>query len=119
MAKFFDDSILNAALAVADNATTMHVCTGQPANHAGIAAVSLGSVSLAGGDYTTADDTSGRKLTIASKTITSASASGTATHIAGTDGTTLLWVTTCTSQAITSGNPVTVPSFKLSIPDPT
>jgi hypothetical protein len=124
MAKFLDDSVFDAALAVADNATTMHVTSSQPANHAGIAAVSLGSVALTAGagngDYTLGNgDTNGRKLTVATQSISSASASGTATHVCGTDGTTLLWVATCTSQSITSGNPISVPAFDIELNEPT
>ncbi len=124
MAKFIDDSAFDAAIAVLDNATTMHVTSAQPANHAGIAAVSLGSVAMTagtgGGDYTIGNgDTSGRKMTVLTQTIASASASGTATHVCGTDGTTLLWVATCTSQSITSGNPISVPAFDIEIGDPT
>ncbi len=124
MAKFFDDTVFDGALAVADNATTLHVTSSQPANHAGIAAVSLASVALTAGagngDYTlAAGDASGRKLTVAAQSGVSVTSSGTATHVCGTDGTTLLWVTTCTSQALTSGNTVDVPAFDLEITDPT
>lgn len=126
MAKFADDSIMNAALAVADNGTTLHVCSGQPANHAGIAAVSLASVSMTAGsgngDYTVADgDTSGRKLTVLAQTGLTIASSGTATHIATTDGSTLLLVTTCTSQALVANgsNTVDVPAFDYEVGDPT
>jgi hypothetical protein len=44
---------------------------------------------------------------------------GTATHVALCDGTNLLYVTTCTSQALTAANTVNFPSWKIEIADPT
>lgn len=125
MAKFTSDVVLDAALAKTATATRLSVTTAQPANFAGIAAVSLGSVALtaglAGGDFSAAadGDTSGRKTTLSAQTIASASASGNATHICLDDGTTLLHVTTCTSQAVTSGNQINVPAFSVTFADVT
>jgi hypothetical protein len=45
--------------------------------------------------------------------------SGTATHVALCDATRLLYVTTCTSQALTSGNTVNIPAWDIEIADPT
>jgi hypothetical protein len=125
MAKWCLDANLDAALAnIANNADMLHVCSGQPADYAGIAAVELASIALTtghgNGDYTIGDgDTSGRKLTVESQAIESASGSGTATHIALSNGSdTLYYVTTCTSQAITSGNPVNTPDWDIEIADP-
>jgi hypothetical protein len=71
-------------------------------------------------DYTVANgDTSGRKITTAAKSGVSVTASGTATHVSLDDGTTLLYVTTCTSQSLTSGNTVNIPAWKVEIADPT
>jgi hypothetical protein len=72
------------------------------------------------GDYTIADgDTNGRKLTVLQQTAMSITASGTANHIVLDDGTTLLYVTTATAQALTSGGTVTVPAWDIEIADPT
>jgi hypothetical protein len=49
MAKKYDDTVLDGALAIADNATTVHVTSAEPANHAGIAAVSLADVTVTAG----------------------------------------------------------------------
>lgn len=116
MAKKYDTTVYDGALAVADNATAVHVCSSEPANHAAIAAASLASVAVTpgagAGDYTTgAGDASGRKLRLLAQAGISVTATGTATHIVGTDGATLLWCTTCTSQALTSGNTVDLPAF--------
>jgi hypothetical protein len=119
MAKAVDDTVLDGALNVIDNATRMVACSGQPANFAGIAAVALADVVMAGGDFTDANgDTSGRKVTVAAKSGVNVDSSGTATHITLDDGTTLLYVTTCTSQALTSGNTVNFPAWDIEIVDP-
>lgn len=123
MAKATPDAVLDTFLAKVATATRQVVCSGQPANFAGIAAVTLASVTLTAGDgngdYVIADDTSGRKVTVGAQSGVSVSASGTATHVSLDDGTNLIQVTTCTSQALTSGNTVNVPAYKVSISDPT
>lgn len=123
MAKLADDSVLDALLEKIATATRMVVCSTQPANFAGIAAVALADVTLTAGvgngDYTKGNgDTNGRKLTVAQQATVPIDSSGTAAHIALDDGTTLLFVTTCTSQALTSGGTVTVPAFDVEAADP-
>lgn len=122
MAKACSDAYMDAMLALIDDATTMTVCSGQPANFAGIAAVALADVTLTAGagngDYTLANgDTSGRKLTVAQQSAITIDSSGTATHVVLDDGTNI-YVTTCTSQALTAGGTVTVPAFDIEIADP-
>jgi hypothetical protein len=124
MAKFTDDSVLDAALAEVATATRMVVTSAQPANFAGIAAVALADVTLTAGlgngDFTSANgDTSGRKVTVSAQASIPVDASGDATHICLDDGTTLLQVTTCTSQALTSGNTVSIPSYSVEFADVT
>jgi hypothetical protein len=120
MAKIVDDSVLDAAMNKIKTATRMVVCSSQPANFAGIAAVNLAQVTMAGGDYTTANgDSSGRKVTMAAKNSVSVTATNTATHVSLDDGTTLLYVTTCASTALTSGNTVNISTWKIEIQDPT
>lgn len=121
MSKWQNDLGLDAALDYFAASTILHVCSAQPANYAGIAALSLGSVVVDSGDFAKADgDTSGRKLTIAAQSIAAATASGTANHVAlaSTGDSTLRYVTTITPQAITSGNPIEVGSWKIEIADP-
>lgn len=124
MAKFMSDSVPDAMLDAIAAGSRVTVCSAQPANFAGIAAVLLASVAVTpgdgNGDFTIANgDTSGRKLTVAQQASISISASGTATHVCIDDGTNLLYGTTCTSQALTSGGTVTVPAFDIEIADPT
>lgn len=122
MAKACSDAYMDAMLALIDDADTLTVCSGQPANVAGIAAVALADVALTpgagNGDFTLANgDTNGRKLTIAQQASVTIDTSGTATHVVIDDGTNL-YVTTCTSQALTSGGTVTVPAFDIEVADP-
>jgi hypothetical protein len=119
MAKAIPDVTMDPSLDKLATATRMTVCSTQPANFAGIAAVLLASQTMTGGDFTKADDTSGRKVTVAAKNGISVTTSGTAGHVCLDDGTTLLGVTTCTSQALTSGNQVNTPAWKWNIEDPT
>lgn len=122
MAKACSDAYMDAMLAVIDNADTLTVCSGQPANVAGISAVALADATLTpgdgNGDFTIADgDTSGRKLTVAQQSNITIDTSGTATHVVIDDGTNL-YVTTCTSQALTSGGTVTTPAYDIEVGDP-
>jgi len=73
---------------------------------------------LTGGDFSKANgDVSGRKLTVAAQNSLSIDASGSATHIAINNGVDY-YVTTCTSQALTSGGTVSVPAWDIEIADP-
>lgn len=124
MAKFIDDSVMDAALAEVATADSQIVTSAQPANHAGIAAVALGTISLTpglgNGDFgaATNGDASGRKTTVASQSGT-ASASGSATHVCLDDGTTLLHVTTCSTVSTNSGQAYTVSAYDVEFLDVT
>lgn len=120
MGKATPDAILDAmADAIIAAATTLYVTSAEPANFAGIAAVALADVTIDSGDFTKANgDTSGRKVTIGQQSSVTIDASGTATHVVLASGSVLLYVTTCTSQALTSGGTVTVPAWKIEVADP-
>lgn len=121
MAKWVADAVLDAALDKIATATIMNVCSQQPTTRAeAVTTYALADVVMAGGDYTKADGTTnGRKVTVASKSGVTVDASGTATHVALSDATVLLYVTTCTSQALTSGNTMTFGSWSVEFGDPT
>lgn len=122
MAKAAPNNTIDAELDYIAASDTLYVCSGEPANFAGIAAVTLASVAVASGDFTKADAAGGgRQLTIAAKNGLTASASGTATHIvlAKASDSTYRYATTCTAQGITSGNSVNVPSWVITVGDPT
>lgn len=116
------DAAMDALLDyVGNNATTMHVCSGDPADRAAVLTNSLGSVAVDSTDMTKANgDTSGRKGTWASQSIASASGSGIAAVVAIISGTVLLLkVDLASTQSITAGNPITVNAFDHEVRDPT
>ena len=114
---------MDAAFDYIDQSTSQVVCSGEPANYAGVAAVTLATAAMtADTDYTKANgDTNGRKVTIAAKSSVLVTATGTATHLAlvRAADSSLRYVTTCTSQALTSGNTVNIPAWDIEIADPT
>jgi hypothetical protein len=124
MAKATPDAVLDTMLEAIATADILYVCSGQPANYAGIAAVALADIALTpgdgNGDFTIGNgDTSGRKVAIAQQADVDIDTSGTATHIALAEGgDTLIYVTTCTSQALTDTGTVTVPAWDVEILDP-
>lgn len=114
------DAAMDAAYDYVDQATTVRVISSYALDnsHATVVTNTLASTSMtADTDYTKADGDAGngsRKVTMAAKNGVSVSASGTATHVALTltSDTTVRLVTTCTSQALTSGNTVNIPAWK-------
>lgn len=125
MAKIVHDDVLDGALnIIKNNATRMTACSTQPTTFAeGNATYALADVTMASADFTLANgDTSGRKVTVAAKSGVLIDTSGTATHIALLDVTNskLLYVTTCTSQALTANgsNTVSFPAYDIEIADP-
>jgi len=107
MPKFMEDAILDAMLDAAEG-STIHVCSAQPANYAGISAVELATGTV-GAPTAAAGDVSGRKNTYPAVTGMTINADGTATEIAVSDGVgTLYFVTTCTPQGLTAGGGATV-----------
>ncbi len=121
MAKWANDLVMDAALDKISTGTRIDVCSGAsaPADRAAAIAASLATATLSGASFTKADgSSSGRKVTVAQQSAISITASGTATHVAISDGSILLLVTTCTSQALTSGGTVTIPAFANEVADP-
>jgi hypothetical protein len=121
MPKYANDLVMDAALDYVAASTAMHVCSTLPAipTRAQVITASLANVAMTTGDFTKADgDTNGRKVTTTAKNAVAVTATGTATDIALIDGTIVRYTTTCTSQALTSGNTVNVPGWKVEIADP-
>lgn len=122
MAKTVHDDVLDGAFDVLDQADLMTVCSAQPTTRTeAVATYALADVAMVPNtDYTKANgDTSGRKVTVAAKSSVPVDVTGTAIYVAIVDATRLLYVTTCTSQALTSGNTVNIPAWKVEIADPT
>lgn len=122
MAKSVHNDVLDGAFDVLDQADLMTVCNAEPTTRTeAVTTFKLADVAMTPNtDFTKADgDTSGRKCTVAAKSGVAVDTSGTANHVALVDATRLLYVTTCTSQALTSGNTVNFPAWKVEIADPT
>ena len=111
MAKKLSLGFLDAALDAVAACNVMHICSAEPADVAGIAAVSLGSVAVDAGDFSKAGTVANRVLTIAPQTI-SATANGTPTHAVLSDGTDIC-VTTMTASAVESGTDYNVEAITL------
>jgi len=125
MAKLCPDAVLEVFLGRIDDADRMFVCSTQPSTYAEAATTyNLATATMTpgngNGDFTFSDgDTNGRKVRMTQKSNQSIASSGTAQHVALglTTGSVLLYVTTCTSQALTSGGTVTIPVWDVEISD--
>lgn len=121
--KYQNDLMLDAAFDwVRARVTRLNVCSTSPTTYAEATSTYMlaQSAALSSTDVTLADgDSSGRKMTVGAQSGLSVTSSGTAEHIAltGSSGSTLLLVTGCTTQALTSGNTVDVPAWKDEIAD--
>lgn len=124
MAKAAPTIVLDGSLDVIATATRMIACSSQPTTFTEAnATFALADVTMAGGDFTkAAGDVSGRKVTMAAKTGVLIDTSGTANHVAlvRVADSTLIYVTTCTSQALTANgsNTVNFPAWKVEIAAP-
>ena len=124
MAKTVDDTVLDGAFDILDQADLMTVCSSQPTTFTEATdTFKLADVAMTPNtDFTKANgDTNGRKVTVAAKSGVTIDTSGTATYIALTksSGSVLLYVTTCTSQVLTAGGTVDFPAWDVEIADPT
>lgn len=123
MGKSLADAVLDGALDVVATATRLDVTSdaGTPTNYTGTLAKVTLTAGDGNGDYTIANYSAGRTLTVSQQADISVTGSGTAKHVmlSISSGPTILLTTTCTDQALTTGNTVTVPAFVLSISDPT
>ncbi len=125
MAKAIPDAILDKTLDEIATATKQVLCSAQPTTYAEAnSTYALADVVIDSGDFTKANgDTSGRKVTIGAQTGVLIDTSGTGTHIAliRTADSTLIYVTTCTSQAVTANgsNTVNMPAWDIELADPT
>ena len=120
MAKAMNDSGADAALAYWTDADRYTVCSAQPNTYAeGNATFALADV-VPTFDAIANGDTSGRKRGIQAKTGVPVDTSGTVTHAAllKAGDTTLRYVTTTASQAVSSGGTVDIGAWKIEIADP-
>jgi len=124
MAKFAPDEMLDLHADYVDQSDKMVACSAQPTTFTEAnATFALADAAMTvNTDYTKANgDTSGRKVTVAAKNGVNVDTTGTATHVAliSTGDSKLRFVTTCTSQALTSGNTVNFPAWDIETGDPT
>jgi len=122
LAKYTDQSVYAASFSVYSNCNTQTVCTAQPANFAGIAAVRLAKVTMVFGvDYDSGpndDIPAGWKLNVHAKSSVPITASGLATHVCLDDGAKLIHVTTCTNQQLNQGDTVNIPRWSVDFKAP-
>ncbi len=119
MGKWQIDAMLDDALDyISTAAVEIYVCNAQPTTYAEASATfALTDVAVPGFQANADGDVSGRKLAVDEEADIAINSSDTATHIALCSGTVLLYVTTCTSQALTSGGTVTIPTWDIEIED--
>lgn len=122
-AKWQADAVLDAALTYIATSTIMTVISDASATYAeATGTYDLATHVMAGGDYANADGApSGRKVTVAEQAAITVDHSGTATGVfLGISGTsTMVFVTTCTPQALVAANTVTVPAWTITFADVT
>jgi Flp pilus assembly protein TadG len=123
VAKSVHDDVLDGALnIIKNNCTRITACSTQPTTYTEAnATYALADVTVDSTDFTVANgDTSGRKLTVAAQSAVPVDTSGTYQHVALLDvaNSKLLYVTTGTSQALTSGNTANFPAWDIEIADP-
>lgn len=124
MPKVCDATVQDGGLNTIKNTCTRMCVIGgagmaENATLATITAAALASVTTASGDYTIADGGGGRQCTVAAKGPLTPSASGTPTHVTLDNGTKLIYQTTCTGSALTSGGAgVNIPTWTVTINDP-
>lgn len=109
MAKHIPPAILDLMLQQCEG-DTIHLCSAQPSSYADAASnYNLASRAIGSVNYTRSNgDVSGRKQVLTPPAAATINASGTANHVAVTQGSTLKLVTTCNTQAITAGDGATV-----------
>jgi hypothetical protein len=124
MAKAIPDAILDKTLDEIATATKQVLCSAQPTTYAEAnATYALADIVIDGSDFSKANgDTSGRKVTVAAQTGVLIDTSGTGNHVAliRTADSTLIYVTTCSSQVVTANgsNTVNFPAWDVEIADP-
>jgi hypothetical protein len=123
MAKQMNDLFADAAFDwLSGSVTLIWAVSGSvaPADYAHVTSASCASIGVAGSALAKDDgDTNGRKVTVPARAGASITTTGDATHVCLTSADTLLYVTTCTLQTLTSGGTVDFPAWDIEIADPT
>lgn len=123
MTKYLADAVLDApADYLIANGTELYLCSSQPADRADAIAKAITAVhALTAGSYAKADDSSGRKVTVAAQSGLALTGNGNANscYVAICSTTALLVADSSASSALSSGNTVSIGAFKINFPDPT
>jgi len=121
MGKTVHNDVLDDALDRVATCDRMDVCSdvGTPADLTN----TLANVTLTpgdgSGDYVIGEgDADGRKIAVAEQADVSITGTGDALHIVLSLSSVILLTTTCTSQGLTSGGTVTIPTFDYELADP-
>jgi len=121
MGKSVHNDVLDDALDRVATATRLDVTSdaGTPTDLTNTLANVILTAGDGNGDYVVGEgDADGRKIAVAQQADVSITDTGTALHVALSLGGTILLTTTCTSQALTSGGTVTIPTFDYELADP-
>lgn len=120
---FISDEIFDQGLDYADtNGTRIDICSSEPTTYAqATSTVSLGNKTGLNTGAAQNGATDGRRVIVPAITDGSVTGTGTATHWALTDGTSVLLATgsLSASQAVTSGNTFTLDAISITIRDAT
>ena len=118
---YISDLVFDSGLSYATtNGTKINICSAEPVNFAGIAAVDLGNDTVVI-PSPEAGAVSGRRVVVPAITAGTVTATNTASFWALSDGTTTLVAsgTITTPQVVTSGNTFTLDAISITIPDAT
>lgn len=106
---------------IQDNVEALHICSAEPANYAGVAAVDLGDKQSPSVAEPSAGTPDGREIVISAITDGSVTATDSATHwaLVKDSATSELLATGDLSapQGVTSGNTFTLTQFTIRVPD--
>lgn len=120
---FISDEIFDQGLDYADtNGARIDICSSEPTTYAeATSTLTLGNKTGLNTGATEAGATDGRRVIVPAITDGAVTATGTASHWALTDGTSVLLATgtLSASQAVTSGNDFTLDAISLTIRDAT
>lgn len=118
----FTDAVMDGTLDQIATATIGFLCAAQETTYSGANTNKLASQVYSSGDFTKADDTSGRKVTRAAKTGASVVANGTAAWLVlgiSASSTIIGSIPLAAGVAVTSGGTVDIGASKVNIQDPT
>ncbi len=119
---YLNDEALDGGLDwIVSTGTVLHICSAEPANYAGIAAVELGSKTGLTMTGPADGDTDGRKATCPAVTDGTVGATGTASHWAISNGSNTLVAAGALeeTQVLTAGNSFSLGAFAMvTIRDP-